>query len=135
MAIFSRKTKETKKAETKTAKKSVAKKTSTNEVVVKSDGLTIHKDMLQSILLRPRITEKATFLVEKANTYVFEVSEYATKPLIAKAIKTMYDVSPVKVLIVKTPPKKVFIRGKVGYNKAIKKAYVVLKKDDKIEFA
>ena len=45
----------------------------------------------------------------------------------------MYKVSPMKVRIVNLPAKKVFVRGKWGEKTSVKKAYVYLKKGDKIE--
>lgn len=84
------------------------------------------------ILLRPRITEKASFLVE-ANVHAFEVISTATKKQIAEAVKAFYKVIPIKVNIVKNPAKKVFIKGKKGVKSGVKKAYVYLKKGDKLE--
>jgi len=82
----------------------------------------------------PRITEKATFSAEKG-AYIFEIVQDATKTTVAKAIESMYKVKPVKVNIVRTPAKTVFVRGKVGRKQAIKKAIVFLKKGDKIDLA
>ena len=86
-------------------------------------------------LKKPRITEKAALLAETKNTYVFEIGKDVTKPQVAKAVKTLYKVEPIKVNIVKLPAKKVFSRGKRGTTAAVRKAYVVLKKGDKIELA
>ncbi|MFM2383776.1 MAG: ribosomal subunit protein large subunit ribosomal protein [Candidatus Parcubacteria bacterium] len=83
---------------------------------------------------KPRITEKATFSAEKG-AYIFEIAQDATKITVAKAIEALYKVVPVKVNIVRTPAKKVFVRGKVGYKQAVKKAIVFLKKGDKIDLA
>ena len=83
---------------------------------------------------KPRITEKATFSAENG-AYIFEIVQDATKITVAKAIEAMYKVKPVKVNIVRTPAKKVFVRGKVGHKQAIKKAIVFLKKGDKIDLA
>ena len=85
------------------------------------------------ILLRPRITEKAALLSEIANVFTFEVSKFATKPTIARAVREIYKVSPVKVNIVKLPSKKVLAKGKKGSTAAVFKAYVYLKKGEKIE--
>lgn len=87
-----------------------------------------------SILIRPRITEKAALLSENANVYSFEVDKSATKGSIAKAIKEIYKVVPKKVNIVNLPAKKVLSKGKKGKTSSISKAYVYLKKDDKIVF-
>lgn len=83
-------------------------------------------------LIRPRITEKATF-VSEANVHTFEVDSKATKKQIAEAIRVFYKVSPVKINIVKNPAKEVFIRGKKGTKAGVKKAYVYLRKNDKLE--
>jgi ribosomal protein L23 len=83
-------------------------------------------------LLRPRITEKANLVAEK-NIHTFEVSTKATKAQVIEAIKAFYKVVPIKVNMVTSPAKKVFIRGKQGVKAGVKKAYVYLKKGDKIE--
>ncbi len=84
------------------------------------------------ILRRPRITEKASFLAE-AHVYAFEVIASATKKEVAEAVRAFYKVVPVKVNMVKNPAKKILVRGKKGVTSAVKKAYVFLKKGDKIE--
>ena len=85
-----------------------------------------------NILLRPRITEKASFLSTK-NVFAFEVTERANKKTVAKAVLDLYKVKPVSVKIVKNPLKKKFVRGKAGKTAGVKKAYVYLKEGDKIE--
>ena len=95
------------------------------------------KDSLQkniAVLKAPRITEKASMLMEN-NTYAFEVGAHATKSEIGKAVEAMYKVTPAKISIVSLPAKSVFVRGRKGTRSAVKKAYVSLKKGDKIELA
>jgi large subunit ribosomal protein L23 len=89
---------------------------------------------MKSVIVQPHITEKAGVLAESANTYTFEVSPMATKATIAKEIEALYKVVPVKINIVRTPAKKIIARGKRGVKSGMKKAYVFLKKGDKIEF-
>ena len=88
-----------------------------------------------SVLLNPRITEKASLLAE-SNVYTFDVAPKTTKSEIAKAVKAAYKVTPLKVRTV-TIPKKTTAprgrRGKPGTTGGGKKAYVYLKKGDKIE--
>ena len=84
------------------------------------------------ILLRPRITEKANNIVEKG-VYTFEVSEAANKRAVAQAVNAFYNVVPIKIRITKNPAKKVIVRGKKGLKAGVKKAYVYLKKGDKLE--
>ncbi|OHA91653.1 MAG: 50S ribosomal protein L23 [Candidatus Zambryskibacteria bacterium RIFCSPHIGHO2_01_FULL_49_18] len=86
-----------------------------------------------SSLRGPRITEKAAIFADKHNVYVFEVEKDATKKSIAVSVKEAYKVTPIKVRIVNIPAKKVFVRGKHGEKGAVKKAYVELKKGEKIE--
>ncbi len=85
-----------------------------------------------SILKEPRVTEKATVL-EGSNVYTFNVPKSATKPEIVKMIKELYKVTPIKVRTVTMLAKKVFVRGKKGTKAGGKKAYIFLKKGDKIE--
>lgn len=85
------------------------------------------------IIIRPRITEKAALVAETLGAYVFEVTKKATKGNVAKAIKEIYKVTPVKVNIVNLPAKKIVSKGKTGHGKQIKKAIVYLKKGEKIE--
>jgi large subunit ribosomal protein L23 len=86
-----------------------------------------------NVLLRARITEKAAIGADRAGVYVFEVLPKATKKSIAASVKAVYKVTPVKVNITKIAPKAVFVRGKRGVKQGGKKAYVYLKKGDKIE--
>lgn len=84
------------------------------------------------VILRPRITEKATFVAGK-KVETFEVASNATKKQVAEAIKAFYKVTPIKINIVKNPAKEVFLRGKKGIKSGVKKAYVYLKPTDKLE--
>lgn len=85
------------------------------------------------ILTKPRITEKSTMVAEH-QVYTFDVARTTTKVEIKKAIKALYKVSPLKVNIVVIKPKNVMVRGKAGTRGGGKKAFVYLKKGDKIEF-
>lgn len=84
------------------------------------------------ILIRPHITEKATRSSE-AGVYVFEISQAATKAEVSKVIAEQYKVTPIKVSTVRIPARATFVRGKRGMSAGYKKAYVYLKKGDKIE--
>ena len=84
-------------------------------------------------LICPRVTEKASFLIEKSNVYVFNVAVDAVSRNIALAVKELYKVTPRKVSIVTIPKKVIFVRGKKGLTGGGKKAYVYLNKGDKIE--
>ena len=86
-----------------------------------------------NVLLRPRITEKAAIGADKSGVYVFEVMKKATKKSIMASVKAAYKVTPAKVRVATIPDKAVFVRGKHGVKRGGKKAYVYLKKGDKIE--
>ena len=86
-----------------------------------------------TVLLRPRVTEKAALQGNSLNTYVFEVSKKATKKSVIASIKDLYKVTPIRVHLLAIPTKEVFRRGKSGVTGGGKKAYVHLKKGDKIE--
>ena|SRR3989344_6470325 len=83
-------------------------------------------------LRRPHITEKASGSTEKG-IYVFEVATNANKREVARAVALMYKVTPVKVSMVAIPAKRITVKGRPGVRPGGKKAYVYLKKGDKIE--
>jgi len=136
MALFKTK-KETEKS--KSTVDDVAKKISVKEkksVSIKKTDENKTSDTganLFSVLKYSRITEKATDLSQNNNAHVFEVDKNTNKTQIAKTIKSFYNVVPKKIRIVRIPPKNVISRGKKGVKSGGKKAYVYLKKEDKIE--
>jgi len=87
-------------------------------------------------LLRPHITEKAAQATAR-RVYTFDIRPDATKRDVARAVEAVYRVKPMKIGIVKTIGKRVRLRTRRGYGtkNASKKAYVYLKKGDRIEFA
>jgi large subunit ribosomal protein L23 len=86
------------------------------------------------ILLAPRITEKAAYMT-LVRGHVFEVAADATKRDVVAAIKALYNVTPVKVNIVRKQPRTYIARtrNRRGTKSGMKKAYVFLKEGDKIE--
>lgn len=119
MALFGKKTE---KKVTKTEKAVAVRETSSAAPI-------------NDVILRPRITEKSGIANESMNLYTFEVTKNATKGTIARAIKAMYKVTPLKIRTINLPAKKVFVRGRFGTQSGVKKALVTLKKGDKIEVA
>lgn len=129
MALFnSKNNKKTASPKKKEDVKDVVKKDSTPKVAGLGGR---HFEVIKN----PRITEKATFVSEKNNVYTFDVEVGSNEKEIKSAIKALYNVSPTKVNVVNRRGKFVFQRGKAGRRPATKKAYVFLKKGDKIEFA
>ena len=90
---------------------------------------------LYEILRRPLITEKTTNLKEGQRTLAFEVHRDATKPEIKKAVETLFGVKVEDVRVANVHGK-VKRQGRfVGRRPDWKKAYVVLKKGEKmVEF-
>jgi large subunit ribosomal protein L23 len=86
------------------------------------------------IIKNPRVTEKGSYALEQ-NVYVFDVVKNANKTEIKKAVFALYKVNPVKVNVLPVTKKKVVSRrGKEGTRGGGRKAFVYLKKGDKIEF-
>lgn len=89
--------------------------------------------MSNQIIKNPRVTEKGSN-VALQNVYTFDVADGANKTEIKKAIFSLYKVKPVKVNILAVPKKIINYRGRPGTRGGGKKAFVYLKKGDKIEF-
>ena len=87
-----------------------------------------------SSILRPRITEKSGNASQKLNAYTFEISRSTSKNEVAKAIKELYKVTPLRINVINLPRKRILSRGKKGWSGGVKKAVVYLKEGDKIEF-
>ncbi len=85
------------------------------------------------ILKNPRITEKAAHISDN-RVYTFDVFPGASKIDIAKAVASVYGVVPVRVNVSAIAKKQVLRRGRLGVKGGGRKAYVYLKKGDKIEF-
>jgi len=89
---------------------------------------------LESVVVKPLITEKATTGTEKFNRYGFQVNLKSNKNQIKMAIEKLYDV---KVLNIKTSilPGKMKRMGKsIAKTSKTKKAFVQLEEGQKIEF-
>lgn len=87
-----------------------------------------------SVIIKPRITEKAALLGEK-NVYTFEIEKGATKFEVRDAIKALYKVTPVRINLVHKRPRHFMsrLRGRDMMEHGLHKAYVYLKKGDRIE--
>lgn len=136
MALFKTK-KEKKPAIAKAVEEKKAEKVSSesgaNPTLPKGDFLANSTlNYPADVILRPRITEKATDEQQKG-VYIFEVRKDATKISVRKTIEKIYKVNPRKINIVKNPAKNLIVRGRKGVKPAVKKAYVYLKDGDKID--
>jgi large subunit ribosomal protein L23 len=90
---------------------------------------------LYDVIRRPLITEKSTTLKESQQTLVFEVHRDATKPEIKKAVEALFDTKVADVRVANVHGK-VKRQGRYAGKRADwKKAFVVLKKGEKmVEF-
>lgn len=125
------KTEEVKTTAQKTTKATKAAKTEKKETA--ATGVVAPKNV-SGVIVRPRITEKAAVVGEQ-NVYTFEVHQDATKYDVRDAVRELFKVTPVKVNIVKRAPRTYLSRGRgrVISKPGLKKAYVYLKKDDRID--
>lgn len=93
--------------------------------------------MSLSMVLKPRISEKAYGLSQSSNTYVFQVPGDANKLTIAAAIKDQFKVTVTNVNItnLKGKTKRTVRRGGRATNGSrsdVKKAYITLAAGDSI---
>ena len=91
---------------------------------------------MKTLVVKPRVSEKAYGHSQAFNTYVFDVPLTANKQIITQAIQAQFNVTvdAVRVTTVKGKVKR-FVTGgrsKFGNRKDIKKAYVTLKKGDSL---
>lgn len=93
----------------------------------------MNQERLLKIIVSPHVSEKATVLGEKTNSYVFEVIENATKPEVKNAVEFLFNAKVKSVRIVNVRPKQKLFRGFEGQRKAWKKAYVTLQANQKLD--
>ncbi|HEX8226524.1 MAG TPA: 50S ribosomal protein L23 [Candidatus Saccharimonadales bacterium] len=91
--------------------------------------------MSLSLLLIPRVSEKAYGLSQVRNTYVFDVERAANKHSIARAVEAQYKVTVTEVNTInaKGKSKRTVRKGgrpTMGRTSDVKKAYVTLKAGD-----
>ena len=85
-----------------------------------------------SLLLKPVISEKATFGAER-NEVTFRVSLDATKPEIRSAVEKLFKVKVFSVTTSRQQGKQKRFRGRVGRRIETKKAFVRLVKGESID--
>lgn len=95
--------------------------------------------MSKTMVLKPRISEKAYGLSEALNTYMFNVPVGASKLAVKLAIEQQYSVGVIKVNIAnsKGKLKRTVRRGGRSVNgrrSDTRKAYVTLKEGDNLPF-
>jgi len=98
-----------------------------------------NQERLLTVLLAPVVSEKTTFIGEKANQYVFRVAPDATKPEIKAAVELLFSSKDKKIQV--TGVRVANVRGKhkrfgrmPGRRSNWKKAYVSLAAGQDIAF-
>lgn len=84
-----------------------------------------------SVVLKPVITEKSMRLAA-SGTYMFNIGMSANKPMVAQAVKEQFKVDATKVRIAITKGKVKKLKGVTGKRKDSKRAFVTVKKGQKI---
>ncbi|TDF37600.1 50S ribosomal protein L23 [Alteromonadaceae bacterium M269] len=94
----------------------------------------ISEERLLKVLLAPHVSEKSTMAAENANTVVLKVATDATKLEIKEAVKKLFEVEVDSVRTVNVKGKTKRHGMSFGKRKDWKKAYVVLKEGQDIDF-
>lgn len=84
------------------------------------------------VIVRPLITEKGTHLVERHNTYLFQVHPAATKGDIKRAIEALFDVTVMDVRTISRKGKPKRYKMRVSHQSDTKRALVTLSENDRI---
>lgn len=84
------------------------------------------------IIIKPVLSEKSTNMAEE-NKYVFRVPINVNKHIIKRAIKEIFNVSPIRINVMKVRGRRKRVRHQYGYTSSWKKAIVTLGRDEKIE--
>ncbi len=86
------------------------------------------------ILEKPLITEKSTMMQEQGNRVMFQVKRTANKMQIKDAVQSVFNVTVLDVNTINVKPRSRRMGRHVGLTKAWKKAIVLLKEGDRIDF-
>lgn len=132
MAIWNNKKNKKSAVSSKTA---VSEKKTLAPVSAREETSPVIAQPVKDVLLRPRVTEKAS-LLSSQNIYVFDVTPRANKKEISETVFRKYGFKPIKINITSIKEKRILSRrGTSGMRSGGKKALVYLKKGDKIEIA
>jgi large subunit ribosomal protein L23 len=93
------------------------------------------QERLMQVLLAPVVSEKSTFIADKANQYVFRVASNATKPEIKAAVELMFKTQVKSVSVANVRGKEKRFGRFMGRRNNWKKAYVALQPGKEINFA
>lgn len=85
------------------------------------------------VIIRPIVTEKTVKTTDGANTVVFEVAPKANKTEVKQAVEAIFKVKVEKVNIVNVKPKAKRYGRYEGFTNGVRKAYVKVSANDKID--
>jgi large subunit ribosomal protein L23 len=94
----------------------------------------MNEERLLKVLLAPHISEKSTMAAEGNNTVVFKVATDANKAEIKAAVEKLFEVEVDSVRTVNQKGKTKRTGMRFGKRSDFKKAYVVLKEGQDIDF-
>jgi len=85
------------------------------------------------IILAPVVSEKSYDLIEKNNTYTFEVDPRSNKEQIRDAVETVFGVKVLRVNTMNRKGKRKRTGYKIGRRRDVKRAIVTLAEGDSID--
>lgn len=94
----------------------------------------INEERLLKVVLGPHVSEKSTTAAESNNTVVFKVVKDANKEEIKQAVEKLFEVEVNSVRTVNVKGKTKRHGSSFGKRKDWKKAYVILKEGQDIDF-
>ena len=94
----------------------------------------MNEQRLLKVLLAPHVSEKATMAAESSNTYVFKVLKDANKAEIKAAVEKLFEVEVEGVRTTNVKGKVKRHGASFGKRSDWKKAYVMLKEGQDIDF-
>jgi large subunit ribosomal protein L23 len=83
------------------------------------------------IIIQPVVTEK-TNIMRESHKYVFKVDARANKYQIMEAVRTQYNVHPLKCNVMRTATKPKRVRYRLGWTASWKKAIITISPEEKI---
>ena len=92
------------------------------------------EERLLKVLVAPHVSEKSTMAAEANNTVVFKVAKDANKAEIKAAVEKLFEVEVNSVRTVNQKGKTKRTGMRFGKRNDFKKAYVVLKEGQDIDF-
>lgn len=127
---------EPKGADAKKTPKSGAKPVAGREVPIGESAANSGALQLEphQVILRPLVTEKGMHKSSRLNAYAFEVSQFATKEDVRRAVEELFNVRVLRVNTQNHKGKPRRTRYRMGYTGQWKKAVVKLDAEHRIDF-